>query len=271
MATITWRGDRGNWSSGLSWSLFREPVASDSVLLGGSGPYTVTVDVAAAAQDVTLTAVGAILDVEATLVLGGTLSLAAGTELVLAGTIVGGTIDSTGGVNGGFGTLDGTALVGGIGGAFLSDVTITAATATANVGTEFDIGDTVGLAAGSYDSTSFVIDLTAGSGTLGTAGTAAVTFAATTTINLFEDASQLTFPPSGQTAALVGAGSMLNLGTIVSNFSNQNGGTLAISVASFVNDNLMSFAPLLLPEEGTFVVGYQQFQHGRVPIVGVLD
>ena len=271
MATITWRGDSGNWSSGLSWSLFREPVASDSVLLGGSGPYTVTVDVAAAAQDVTLTAVGAILDVKATLVLGGTLSLAAGTELVLAGTIVGGTIDSTGGVNGGFGTLDGTALVGGIGGAFLSDVTITAATATANVGTEFDIGGTVGLAAGSYDSTSFVIDLTAGSGTLGTAGTATVTFTATTTINLFEDASQLTFPPSGQTAALVGAGSMLNLGTIVSNFSNQNGGTLAISVASFVNDNLMSFAPLLLPEEGTFVVGYQQFQHGRVPIVGVLD
>ena len=273
MATITWRGGSGNWSSGLNWSLFQPPQAGDEVFIAASGSYVVTVDVVSFAQDIFLADSGATLDVASTLTLGGTLSIGDGTALVLSGTIVGGTIDSASGVDGQFGTLDGTALTGGGGAASLSDVTITTATAAANAGTTLQIGASVGLAAGTYDSTSFVLDVTqGGAGTeLVTAGTAAVTFGAATTVDLLMDASVLTFPPAGGSAMLSGAGSMDNLGTITSNDSNQFDGTLEIAVAAFTNDNLMTFAPLLLAEEGTFIIGYQQFAHGSVPIEGVLD
>ena len=267
MATITWRAGSGNWSSVQNWSLFRQPLAGDEVVLGGSGQYTVTVDVPAAALDISV-ASNATLDVVETLTLGGTLTVASGTGLIVAGTILGGTIDAAGGVSAGFGTLDGTVLTGD---AFLSDITITAATAAANVGTTLQIGASVDLVAGTYDSTAMQFDLTGTGGSLATSGNDAVTFGAATTINLFEDPSQLTGPLAGQTAELAGGGAMTNLGTISSNFSNQDNGTLAITVAGFSNDNLMEFAPLMLAESGMFVVAIEQLAHGSVPIEGELD
>jgi hypothetical protein len=268
MATITWRGGSGNWSVVQNWSLFRQPQSGDAVLLGGSGPYTVTIDVAAAAQDIAMTTDGATLDVLNTLSLGGTLSVASGADLVVAGTILGGTIDSAAGVTAGFGTLDGTALTGV---ALLADITITAATATANVGTTLHIGDGVSLAAGTYDSTALQFDLTGSGGSLATTGADAVTFGAGTTIDLFEDPSQLTGPLSFQSVAFTGAGTMTNLGAIDSNDSNQLSGTLSISVASFSNLGGMDFAPLLLAQSGLFVVGIEQLAHGSIPIEGQLN
>ncbi len=145
-------------------------------------------------------------------------------------------------------------------------MTITAATATANIGTTLQIGQSVALAAGNYDSTSFQFALTTAdaSGTLAT--DAVVTFGTATTIDLFEDATQLATPSPGQSAAFAGTGTMVNLGTIISDYSNQVGGTLVVSVASFTNDNTMSFAPLALSEDGYFPTTIEHFGHGSQTI-----
>jgi hypothetical protein len=269
MATNSWRGGgSGNWSTGLSWSLFQPPQAGDEVFLAGNGPYTVTVDIAAAARDIFVSAAGATLDVANSLALGGTLGVSAGSALIVAGTITGGTIDSASGIVGQFGTLDGTAVTAGT---TLSDLAITTRTAAANIGTTLDAGQSLSLAGGTYATTTFLVDMTGAGGGLATDGAGAVTFAANTTVTLFENPALLTSPMTNQTATLSGGGGMVNLGTISSNYSNTDGGTLAITVASFTNDNQLDFTPLMLPESGTFIVGYQQLAHGTIPIQGMLS
>ncbi len=91
----------GDWSTAGNWSA-GVPTASQDVLIGTDGTYTVTASGPTSAGSITLDAAGATLDAGGsfgntnTLALGGLLQIQAGT-LALGGVIAGGTIETTGG------------------------------------------------------------------------------------------------------------------------------------------------------------------------------
>ena len=117
MTTITWANAiSGDWSTAADWSGGVVPAASDDVLIGDAGPYSVTVSSGEAAMSLELDAAGATLAVASggSLAIGSTLDLTAGTlDLAAGGAIDGGTLAADGGVvawNGG--TLAGVTFQG---------------------------------------------------------------------------------------------------------------------------------------------------------------
>lgn len=113
MATITWGGSSGDWSSALDWHGFLVPGSADTAVITGSSAITVTLDHAAEAGAVALQA--GTLALSSTLSLGATLSLSGGI-LDLAGVLAGGTLVGAAPVSllGDGGTLDGVLVQGGL-------------------------------------------------------------------------------------------------------------------------------------------------------------
>src|SRR5262249_914776 len=103
MTLRTWKGtastsrpNSGNWSWSGNWSPSGVPVAGDSVSLGGTTAYTLTLKVAATPNLNSMT----ISDGGATLAIGGSTLNIAGTINATAGhiTIAGGKISDAGGL-----------------------------------------------------------------------------------------------------------------------------------------------------------------------------
>jgi Hint domain/von Willebrand factor type D domain len=115
VTTISWlNAVDGDWSNSADWSGGSVPGSTDSVLINQLGTYAVTITQPEAITGLTLGAAGASLNDTATLALGASILLNAGT-LDVAGQIVGGTIAGSGGVLvGAMGTLDHTVLSGSI-------------------------------------------------------------------------------------------------------------------------------------------------------------
>ena len=116
MTAISWkRAVNGDWSTQADWNPASVPGSADAVTIAlNTAAYTVTVTSAEAAKTLTLSASKATLDVEATLTMGGLLTLGAGTlQLDGGGMIKGGTIAATGGTLAAQGgTLDGVTYRG---------------------------------------------------------------------------------------------------------------------------------------------------------------
>ncbi len=270
-ATITWRGGNGHWAQQAQWLPLQLPGAGQDVLLG-SGSYTVTLDSAGAALDVSVGA-GVTFDVSGQLDLGGVLSLAPGAALHLEGLIAGGTLAlGSGSVAVSGGTLEGVAVPGGF--AALAGVTIDAATAAASVpsgGTIVAAGQMT-LLGGTYDAVTFLLDQTGGGSTLLAAADAAqVTLGAQAVVSLYQDPASVFYPMDSTVAGLTGAGSFTNLGTILSNTATGALHPLRIDAAGFDNQGQITVLPLQVAETADAVIGYQQGPHGlKLPVYGTL-
>jgi hypothetical protein len=112
MATITWKGQSGDWSTASDWSSGTVPGSGDTAVFTGSG-YTATISTAETVGNVQFDAAGALLDDYGALTLGGTFSLQAGTFALAFGSLAGGTLAMAGGtLEAAGGTLSGTAVDG---------------------------------------------------------------------------------------------------------------------------------------------------------------
>lgn len=209
---------------------------------GGNGSWSSALDwsglrVPGAGDDVALGTSGTVS------VDGGVLAEAA--DLTVPGDTLavaaGATLAVGGGVLAGDGgTLDGTLVQGGL--SDLGDLTITGSAASANAGGTITPDGTLGLAA---------------------------------TLVLSQDspsAATNAGPVYGDAVGLGGAGAMLNLGTVTSDFANAAQGELAISVASFTNAGTMDFAPMAAPQSLTMYQPAGKFgQDVAVPVVWTQD
>jgi RHS repeat-associated protein len=115
-APVTWLfGVSGDWTNNpADWSGGQAPTSSNDVTIAAAGTYTVTIYTAASANSLLIDSPGATVIDDGTLTLASTLTLQAGTfELAPQGSVVGGTLSSSGGtyVWGG-GTLDGVTYEG---------------------------------------------------------------------------------------------------------------------------------------------------------------
>jgi hypothetical protein len=117
MTAINWKnGVNGDWSLNTNWNPATVPGGGDAVTIAAASalPYTVTISVAEAASTLTLNQKNATVTDQATLTMGGALTLTAGAfDLQAAGTIKGGALVMNGGTlltDGG--TLDGVKVQG---------------------------------------------------------------------------------------------------------------------------------------------------------------
>ena len=113
MAKITWKnGTSGDWSVGSAWSTSTVPGALDDAFIDIAGSYAVSITTPQAVHSLTLNAAGVSISTSASLVLGGTLTVSAGTIfLTTNGIISGGTIQDSGG---GLEFVSGTAMLQGV-------------------------------------------------------------------------------------------------------------------------------------------------------------
>ena len=113
--SIEWTAtSAGDWSLGSNWNTGTAPTAFDTATVDIAGSYAITVSTADKASSLTVTDAGATISINsnASLTLGGILTLSAG-SVKLTGTLSGGTIVSNGGTivwNGG--TLSGVTYDG---------------------------------------------------------------------------------------------------------------------------------------------------------------
>ena len=117
MTAINWKsGVSGDWSLNTNWNPATVPGSGDAVTIAAASavPYTVTISVAEAASTLTVNQKNATVTDQATLTMGGALTLTAGAfDLQAAGTIKGGALVMNGGTlltDGG--TLDGVKVQG---------------------------------------------------------------------------------------------------------------------------------------------------------------
>lgn len=111
---------------------------------------------------------------------------------------------------------------------------------------------TLSLAGGVYDGVRFVLDPAVlpdapATAWLDASAGAWVVFGPTTSIEISQHTSAALVnaaPAYGDAVGLGGAGTMVNFGTITSDFANAAAGELTISVARFVNGGAMDFAPM---------------------------
>ena len=115
MATTTWHVTGGVWSNQNNWFGFALPGTADTVLLGGSGPYTTTADIAFTVGAIDIAAASVTLDVAASLTVAGDIAVASGAAVEVAAALTAGTLDLSGGgkLLAAGGTLAGTTLLGG--------------------------------------------------------------------------------------------------------------------------------------------------------------
>jgi hypothetical protein len=114
MASDNWIGGSGDWSDAFNWQADQAPASPDSVNIAGGGTFTVEIDEAVAAADISLESANATLDVSsaASLTLAETLTIGAG-SVTVEGIVFGGIINDPNGdlhLNGG--TLDGVTYEG---------------------------------------------------------------------------------------------------------------------------------------------------------------
>ena len=263
MATVTWRGNTGSWTSGLSWQSLQVPGSLDTALFSagdGTAELTGSADIA----DVAFAAGSAVsLFVAGTLSMTGTLALTAGTlELAAGGTIEGGTVDIEGGsfvATGG--VADGVVWLGALG----NGLAITAATATATqaAGQALDVVGALILEAGTYSGVNFVASsYQVASDQIDAAAGATVTLDSTSTLFASADdpahAAQMLPTDTGLT--LGGPGTIVNNGRIVSDLASAYL-PLTIASASFVNAGTLALNLSVVPDmQETFTV-----QQGRIP------
>jgi hypothetical protein len=175
MSTITWRGGpNGDWSAGYDWSGGVAPQAGDTVVIGDGADVTIDTP-GVAALDITLGATST-LDLAGTLDLGGTLY---GGELLLAGTLVGGTLDAPLDVGLVGSVLDGVDVLGG---QPLGDIVMTPATAAATAPLPIISSGDLTLDPGTYDGAFQFDDLYNAAVVFQTVGD--MTFASTATVTV---------------------------------------------------------------------------------------
>lgn len=106
--TNTWlvANGSGNWSDGNDWRFLEPPGTADSALLGGPGPYTVTLDMPETVAAATVAA-GVTLAIASTLTVGAAVAVVGVVDL--SGVFAAGRLDLSGG---GTLTADGGTLVG---------------------------------------------------------------------------------------------------------------------------------------------------------------
>jgi hypothetical protein len=103
MTDISWAsGISGDWSTQSDWDPAQIPGSSDSVTIGASGTYTVTISTAEAVDFLNISAAGATVEDEAaftlgSFTLGGGVLGVSGTFILDGGTISGGSIAINGG------------------------------------------------------------------------------------------------------------------------------------------------------------------------------
>jgi hypothetical protein len=263
MTTVTWRGQNGSWTSGLSWQSLQAPGSLDSALFAAdsstaelSGSASVAGIAFAAGSATTLLLQGA-------LGLAGTLALTAGTlDLAPGGTIDGGTVDLAGGVFlAAGGVADGVVWLGPLG----NGLAITAATASATqaAGQTLAVAGALTLEGGSYDAAHFVAStylgaseqLDADAGGTVTLASNATLFASADDPN--HDAQVL---PSFAGLTLGGAGRFVNEGLIVSDLAGADV-PLTIDAAGFVNAGVLALDIATVPDmQQTFTI-----QQGHIP------
>src|SRR6266404_2213540 len=97
MATKTWKGTSGstatpksgNWNKSSSWSPSGVPAAGDDVIIGGSGTYTLTLNVSATVNSLTISDSSATLAIgTATLTVTGTINDQSGRITIAGGKII---------------------------------------------------------------------------------------------------------------------------------------------------------------------------------------
>jgi hypothetical protein len=116
MASITWNGTSGNWTTAADWIGGVAPGAGDTANFTGAGAYTVTLYSAAAVGGVVMDAANALFYDAGSLTLGGTFALEAGTFALAYGSLNGGTLALDGGTLAAEGgTLNGVAVQGTLG------------------------------------------------------------------------------------------------------------------------------------------------------------
>jgi hypothetical protein len=263
MTTVTWRGQNGSWTSGLSWQSLQAPgsldtawFTTDSSTAELSGFVSVA-DVAFGPGSATT------LLLQGSLAMTGTLALTAGTlDLASGGTIEGGTVDLAGGAFiGAGGVADGVVWLGALG----DGLAITAATAAATqaAGQTLDVAGALTLEGGSYAAAHFVASTYLGAseqldadvgGTVTLASTATL-FASADDPN--HDAQTL---PSFSGLTLGGAGSFVNDGLVVSDLASAYV-PLTIDAAGFVNAGVLALDTATVPDQQqTFTI-----QQGHIP------
>ena len=101
MTAINWKnGVDGDWSLNTNWNPATVPGSGDAVTIAAASavPYAVTISVAEAASTLTLNQKNATVTDQATLTMGGALTLTAGAfDLQGSGTIKGGALVMNGG------------------------------------------------------------------------------------------------------------------------------------------------------------------------------
>ncbi len=113
MASITWNGTSGNWTTAADWVGGVAPGPGDNANFTGAGAYTVTLYGAAAVGGVVMDAANALLYDAGSLTLGGMFALEAGTFALAYGSLNGGTLALEGGTLAAEGgTLNGVAVQG---------------------------------------------------------------------------------------------------------------------------------------------------------------
>ena len=117
MTAINWKnGVDGDWSLNTNWNPATVPASGDAVTIAAASavPYAVTISVAEAASTLTLNQKNATVTDQATLTMGGALTLTAGAfDLQGSGTIKGGALVMNGGtLLTNAGTLDGVKVQG---------------------------------------------------------------------------------------------------------------------------------------------------------------
>jgi hypothetical protein len=235
MATITWRGGAsGDWSAQLNWSGFVVPGATDDVVISTA---TVTVDGSFATAGVDLTG-GAVLDVTGTLALGGVLQ----GPVVVAGTLVGGTVEGQVTLEG-TGTLIDVTQIPVVGGPTLTPETAAGEPQPIVVTAELT------LLQGLYPTETFALDA-AGMPAV-EFGPGVVTLGPAATVTLSETTSGRGSPPA---AGAFFYGTLVNQGLITGSFG---AGDLTFADGSFTNSGTVNLTPITLEQSTSYVANFQ--------------
>jgi hypothetical protein len=285
MAAISWTGVSGDWTQASDWTGGAVPGAADSVTIGGTGAYTLTLYSATPVGSVVMNAANALFYDAGPLTLGGLFSLQAGTFDLAYGSLIGGTLALAGGIflaQGGL--LNGVAVQGA--------VNLSQANATLLVQNGLAMSGLGGNGAGNIALTGNYANLTflgtqtlanavvtfggsnGGPAVLGVADPYGASSGATLTLAanvwLREAGTQgqiitssgapspyasevvnrgtITANSAGSTLTICGAGSFANQGTV----SVSNGATLDIASAGFTNTGTLVVNSATLDFGGTF-------------------
>ncbi len=270
MATISWRGTSGSWTSALSWQTSAEPGATDVALFSATDTSVATLAAPASIGGVDLvTGTLATVLLQDTLGLGGTFLVAGGTlDLAAGGVIEGGTVDMTGGALAATGGIaDNVVWLGPLG----DGLAITAATAIATQAAtgSLDVSGALTLEGGTYDSSTFTSSTFATPSTeIDAAAGATVIFGIGTIVDATADdpSHAAEVQPAATGLSLAGPGSLANNGLLVSDLALQ---PLTLASASFLNAGTIALNTSIVPSvQQTF---YVQTGGDAVPVTLTFD